>query len=162
MANTREMSDEKTLLEEAFYLYDEDKRGYISVKDALSILHTFNIRMTSKDLENELTTDHLTCNQIDLSTYLTIVSSKLETNNSTISSDEVTKEEEIRNMFELLDKDDMNKISFNNLKTICNQVNYPLSDDEMNAMIDNFDSNLDGSINFDDFRKIMNMRITDL
>ena len=71
------MSNEKILLEEAFYLYDEDKRGYISIKDVLSILHTFNIRMTSKDLENELTTDHLTCNQINLSTYLTIVSSKV-------------------------------------------------------------------------------------
>ena len=58
-------------------------------------------------------------------------------------------------MFKLFDKDNMNRISYPNLKHTCMEVNYSLSDDELHAMIDDFDSDLDGFVTYDDFCRMM-------
>ena len=64
-------------------------------------------------------------------------------------------EEEIRKAFALFDEDGSGRISLRNLRRIARELGEPLADDELQAMIDEFDKDGDGLIDADDFAKIM-------
>ena len=63
--------------------------------------------------------------------------------------------EEIRRVFKLFDDDETGKISFRNLKRVARELGENLSDDELQAMIDEFDKDGDGEINEQEFLNIM-------
>ncbi|GBE59708.1 centrin [Babesia ovata] len=63
--------------------------------------------------------------------------------------------EEINRAFELFDEDNKGKISFKDLKRVSKELGHNLSDEELRAMIDEFDNDRDGAISKDDFIGIM-------
>ncbi|KAG8802236.1 Calcium-binding component of the spindle pole body (SPB) half-bridge [Serendipita sp. 398] len=63
--------------------------------------------------------------------------------------------EEIRRAFQLFDDDNTGKISKKNLKRVVRELNETLDDDELQAMIDEFDLDGDGEINEQEFFAIM-------
>ena len=64
-------------------------------------------------------------------------------------------EEEIRKAFALFDDDHSGKISLKNLRRVSRELGETLSDDELQAMIDEFDKNNDGVIDIEEFLAIM-------
>lgn len=63
--------------------------------------------------------------------------------------------EEIRKAFALFDDDGTGKISLRNLKRVAKELGETLDDDELQAMIDEFDLDQDGEISQNEFISIM-------
>ena len=60
-------------------------------------------------------------------------------------------EEEIVKAFQLFDDDHTGKISLRNMKRVARELGENLSEDELQAMIDEFDRDQDGEISSDEF-----------
>jgi len=73
----------------------------------------------------------------------------------TIKLSERNPEEEIRKAFALFDDDSSGAISLRNLRRVAKELGEQLSDEELQAMIDEFDKNNDGVIDMDEFMAIM-------
>ncbi|GAA5946513.1 hypothetical protein JCM3765_000273 [Sporobolomyces pararoseus] len=63
--------------------------------------------------------------------------------------------EEIRRAFRLFDEENTGKISFRNLKKVARELGENLTDDELQAMIEEFDLDQDGEISELEFINIM-------
>ncbi|KAI8928691.1 hypothetical protein BC831DRAFT_447000 [Entophlyctis helioformis] len=63
--------------------------------------------------------------------------------------------EEIRKAFQLFDDDGSGKISLRNLRRVAKEIGENLDDEELQAMIDEFDLDQDGEINEQEFINIM-------
>ncbi|ORX75869.1 EF-hand protein [Anaeromyces robustus] len=63
--------------------------------------------------------------------------------------------EEMKKAFHLFDEDNTGKISLKNLKKIAKEIGENLDDEELQAMIDEFDLDQDGEINEQEFFSIM-------
>jgi centrin-3 len=59
--------------------------------------------------------------------------------------------DEIRRAFALFDVDNTGKISFADLKRVAQELGENLADEELHAMIEEFDLDQDGEINEDEF-----------
>ena len=62
---------------------------------------------------------------------------------------------EVMKAFALFDAEGVGKISVKNLKTIARELGETLSDDEIQAMIDEFDGDQDGEVTTEEFIEIM-------
>ncbi|KAG7813436.1 hypothetical protein KL921_000982 [Ogataea angusta] len=62
--------------------------------------------------------------------------------------------DEIRRAFRLFDDDETGKISLRNLRRVAKELGENLTDDELRAMIDEFDLDEDGEINEEEFINI--------
>ena len=63
--------------------------------------------------------------------------------------------ERTRHCFELLDVDGSGQIHARGLKRLCKEIGLSIDDAEVQDMIDTFDRDGDGSIDFVDFERIM-------
>ncbi|GAA5859983.1 hypothetical protein JCM8547_003044 [Rhodosporidiobolus lusitaniae] len=63
--------------------------------------------------------------------------------------------DEIRRAFKLFDEENTGKISFRNLKKVARELGENLTDEELSAMIEEFDLDMDGEISESEFIKIM-------
>jgi len=63
--------------------------------------------------------------------------------------------DEIRRAFQLFDDDNTGKISLRNLRRVAKEIGERLEDDELQAMIDEFDLDQDGEINEQEFFAIL-------
>ncbi|XP_013415117.1 centrin-3 [Lingula anatina] len=63
--------------------------------------------------------------------------------------------EEVFKAFKLFDDDDTGKISIRNLRRVARELGENMTDEELRAMIDEFDRDGDGEINEDEFQAIM-------
>lgn len=64
-------------------------------------------------------------------------------------------EAEIRKAFELFDDDHTGKISLKNMRRVARELGEQLGDEELQAMIDEFDRDQDGMISLEEFTHIM-------
>ena len=64
-------------------------------------------------------------------------------------------EEEIKKAFGLFDEDHTGKITLKNMKRVARELGENLSEEELQAMIDEFDRDQDGEISSDEFIYIM-------
>ena len=84
--------------------------------------------------------------QIEYPDFLEIMTSKIQ------ERDPV---EEILKAFKLFDDDNTGAISLKNLRRVARELGENLQDDELQAMIEDFDKDEDGMINENEFLSIM-------
>ncbi|KAI0095162.1 Ca2+-binding EF-hand superfamily protein [Irpex rosettiformis] len=151
-----ELTDEqKQEIKEAFELFDTDKDGcvdYHELKVAMRALG-FDLKKAEvlKILRDHDKTGH---GLMDFEDFAKI--SEVGISPSFGVSDTFHNPmEEIRRAFQLFDDDNTGKISLRNLRRVAKEIGDRLEDDELQAMIDEFDLDQDGEINEQEFFAIM-------
>jgi centrin-3 len=135
----QELSDEqKQEIKEAFDLFDTDKTGTIDYHELKVAMRALGFDVKKQEVLNLMKEyDREGCGQIEYHDFLEIMTQKIT------ERDPV---EEILKAFKLFDEDNTGRISLRNLRRVARELGESLSDDELQAMIDEFDKDNDGEI----------------
>jgi centrin-3 len=139
--------DQTNLIKEAFDLFDMEKTGNIDLHELKLTLKAFGFKMKKSEILNLLKSKHNNDNtSISFDEFIDIMTEKFSERNP--------KEEAIM-AFDLFDEDKKGKINLKNLKKAVKEINENLTENELKAIIDEFDTDNDGYITKEDFLKIM-------
>ena len=132
---------------EAFDLFDADKTGTIDYHELKVAIRALGFPVKKTELRNIIReVDTKESGEIDRSQFIRILKRKY---------DERDPEEEIRKAFRLFDADSTGKISIKNMRAITQELGEDIQEDELRAMIEEFDQNDDGFIDESEFVSIM-------
>jgi|EP00938_MAST-03A_sp_MAST-3A-sp1_P002510 centrin-3 len=139
--------EERQEIEEAFDLFDADKTGtidYHELKVAIRALgfpvKKAEVRAIVRDVDTKET------GKIGKRQFVQILTKMYNDRDP---------EEEIRKAFKLFDTDNSGKISLRNMRAITQELGEDIQEDELQAMIEEFDRNEDGFIDESEFMSIM-------
>ena len=143
-----ELSDEQRQeIKEAFELFDTDKTGTIDYHELKVAMRALGFDVKKQEvLQLMREYDRDGAGQIEYPDFLEIMTHKIQ------ERDPV---EEILKAFKLFDEDNTGRISVRNLRRVARELGENLNDDELQAMIDEFDRDGDGEINETEFLGIM-------
>ncbi|TFK18697.1 centrin 3 [Coprinopsis marcescibilis] len=143
-----ELTDEqKQEIKEAFELFDTDKDGAIDYHELKVAMRALGFDMKKAEVLKILRDhDKTGQNLMDFEDFAKVMSDKIQ------ARDPI---EEMRRAFHLFDDDGTGKISLRNLRRVAKEIGDRLEDDELQAMIDEFDLDGDGEINEQEFLAIM-------
>ncbi|CAD7927369.1 unnamed protein product [Amoebophrya sp. A120] len=144
-----EISDEqKQEIREAFDLFDSEKTGKIDYHELKVAMRALGFENTKKAevLEYMREYDRAETGYIDYEAFKEIMTEKIANQDP---------QEELGKAFRMFDEDGTGVINFRNLKRVARELGEKLSDDELQAMIDEFDKDQDGAINENEFASIM-------
>ena len=142
------LSDEQiNLLKEAFDLFDMEKTGKIDYHELKLTFKAFGFKVTKEEMKSiKERLDSKDTNRIGFDEFMDLMSEKFAERNP---------KDEALMAFDLFDEDKKGKINMKNLKKAVKEINENLSDSELKAIMDEFDTDGDGYITKDDFMKIM-------
>ncbi|CCI42495.1 hypothetical protein ABG067_006984 [Albugo candida] len=132
---------------EAFSLFDKDGDGTITTKELGTVMRSLGQNPTEAELQdmiNEVDADGN--GTIDFPEFLTMMSRKMKDTDA---------EEEIRNAFQVFDKNLDGFITPAELRHIMTNLGEKLTDEEVDEMIREADLDGDGKINYEEFVKMM-------
>eukprot|EP00033_Pygsuia_biforma_P002031 GCRY01002259.1.p2 GENE.GCRY01002259.1~~GCRY01002259.1.p2 ORF type:complete len:179 (-),score=37.76 GCRY01002259.1:947-1483(-) len=144
--------EQKQEVREAFELFDTDKSGYIDYHELKVAMRALGFDVKKKDVLKilaELDGKDQT-SKIDFSEFQEIMTEKIS---------ERDPAEEIAKAFRLFDDDGSGKISLKNLRRVAKELGENLTDEELQAMIDEFDTTGEGQITEGDFHAIMTQSV---
>eukprot|EP01086_Lenisia_limosa_P011296 TRINITY_DN3692_c0_g1_i1.p1 TRINITY_DN3692_c0_g1~~TRINITY_DN3692_c0_g1_i1.p1 ORF type:complete len:173 (-),score=64.08 TRINITY_DN3692_c0_g1_i1:100-618(-) len=143
-----ELSEEQAQeIKEAFELFDTDKNGAIDYHELKVAMRALGFDVKKKDVLKILSDlDKDETGQVDYKEFSDIMTERIA---------ERDPMEEILKAFHLFDDDETGKITVKNLKRVARELGENLNDDELQALIDEFDINGDGAIDESEFQAIM-------
>ncbi|GAB9467040.1 hypothetical protein Gpo141_00004400 [Globisporangium polare] len=144
--------DEEDLEEirEAFHLFDTDGSGSIDARELKAAMRALGFQVKKAEIRQMIADiDKDESGTINVDEFIEMMTGKMNSRDP---------REEIIKIFKLFDDDNTGKISFRNLKRVCAELGETLTDDEMQEMIDEADRDGDGSINEDEFLRVMKKR----
>lgn len=139
--------EQKQEIKEAFDLFDTDKTGTIDYHELKVAMRALGFDVKKQEVMGLMREyDRDGAGQIEYIDFLEIMTTKIA------DRDPV---DEILKAFKLFDEDSTGRISLRNLRRVARELGENLSDDELQAMIDEFDKDNDGEIDEKDFLGIM-------
>ncbi|KAL7420427.1 Calcium-binding component of the spindle pole body (SPB) half-bridge [Cryptotrichosporon argae] len=147
-APARALTDEQRAeIVEAFELFDTDKDGYVDYHELKVAMRALGFEMKKAEVLNILRTyDRLGDGLMSLADFEKIMTEKI------LARDP---REDLKRAFALFDDDHTGKISLKNLRRVAKELGEPLGEEELQAMIDEFDLDQDGEISEQEFLAIM-------
>ena len=132
---------------EAFSLFDHDENGSVSTDELGQVLRSLGENPSEnelRDMVNEIDEDG--SGSIEFMEFLVLMTSKVK---------EMTHEEEITEAFKVLDRERDDYLTVKEIKYFMRKVAHiRLSNEEAEAMLKYADSDGDGMVSFEDFRKM--------
>eukprot|EP00761_Pharyngomonas_kirbyi_P003551 gb/GECH01003555.1/.p1 GENE.gb/GECH01003555.1/~~gb/GECH01003555.1/.p1 ORF type:complete len:193 (+),score=52.87 gb/GECH01003555.1/:1-579(+) len=139
--------DQKQEIKEAFDLFDTDKDGYIDAQEMKVAMRALGFEVKKEEVLSLIDqTDPDNAGQIGFSDFLEIMTEKIALRDP---------REEMLKAFSLFDDDRTGRISLKNLRRVAKELGENMTDEELQAMIDEFDLDRDGEINEEEFLSIM-------
>jgi len=131
----------------AFTLFDADGDGTISIKELQEVMKSLNLNPTETEIEdmiNEVDSDRN--GTIDFEEFC-----KMMTN----PTKEVDFEAEMKSAFGVFDHDGSGTISLDELRKVMQSFGEILTDEELDTMIKEVDTDGDGQIDYKEFMQFM-------
>ncbi|ORX50353.1 EF-hand protein [Piromyces finnis] len=150
LRNFRQEATEEQKLEikEAFELFDTDKDSALDYHELKVAMRALGFEVKKSEVLKILREhDKNGKGLIDYDDFYKIMVERILERNPM---------EEMKKAFHLFDEDNTGKISLKNLKKVAKEIGEDLDDEELQAMIDEFDLDQDGEINEQEFYSIMN------
>eukprot|EP01112_Ceratiomyxa_fruticulosa_P021263 TRINITY_DN741_c0_g1_i2.p1 TRINITY_DN741_c0_g1~~TRINITY_DN741_c0_g1_i2.p1 ORF type:complete len:164 (-),score=34.08 TRINITY_DN741_c0_g1_i2:95-586(-) len=139
--------EQKQEIKEAFDLFDTEKSGRIGYHELKVAMRALGFEVKKAEVLRIIDeVDRSGTSTIDFSDFHEIMKQKI------IDRDP---NEEIAKAFRLFDDDQTGKISLKNLRRVAKELGQQLSDQELQAMIEEFDLDGDGMISEHEFSEIM-------
>ncbi|ETI55014.1 hypothetical protein F441_02233 [Phytophthora nicotianae CJ01A1] len=139
--------EQKKELKEAFELFDTDKVGSIDYHELKVLMRALGFQVSKREvLDLVEDVDVQRSGRVDFNDYMEIMRRKV------LARDP---DEEIARAFELFDEDGSGTITLRKMRRVAKELGENLGDDELQAMIDEFDQNQDGEIDMGEFFMIM-------
>ncbi|KAK1229474.1 Calcium-binding component of the spindle pole body (SPB) half-bridge [Marasmius sp. AFHP31] len=139
--------DQKQEIKEAFELFDTDKDGKIDYHELKVAMRALGFDLKKAEVLKLLRDNDKTGQGfMNFEDFAVAMSERILARDPN---------EEIRRAFHLFDDDNTGKISLKNLRRVAKEIGDRLEEDELQAMIDEFDLDQDGEINEQEFFAIM-------
>ncbi|WOL15687.1 calmodulin-7-like isoform X1 [Canna indica] len=133
--------------EDAFKLFDKDGNGHITTMELGNVMKVLGQEPTESELRAMIKEVDIDGNgTIDKKEFLNLMGNRCK---------ESTSEEELKDAFKVFDKDQNGFISADELRHVMKNLGELLTDDEVNEMIKEADTDHDGQINYQEFVKVM-------
>jgi len=144
----KDISQEKLVeLRCAFDLFDGDNDGKIDPSELGKAIEKMGQKLSEDDLKEmikEVDSDYN--GTIEFDEFVTLMISKMKDNDS---------EEEIYEAFKIFDKKGNGKVSKSDIKSVMNTLHEPITNPELDELIEKWDSDRDGFLNFQEFKNMM-------
>ena len=144
----KELSEEQRQeIRDAFELFDADKDSYIDYHELKVAMRALGFEVKKQDVLKVLREYERDGNgRIAFDDFYEVMSDWIMGRDP---------REEVLKAFQLFDDDETGKISLRNLRRVARELGENMPDEELRAMIDEFDTDGDGEIHLDDFVAIM-------
>lgn len=144
--NQELLAEQKQEIYEAFNLFDMNNDGYLDYHELKVALRALGFTLDNKSVIEIIDKYDSSGNRLISYDDFFIVSGEMIMDRDPM--------DEIKRAFKLFDEDNTGKISLKNLKKVAQELGENLTDQELRAMIDEFDLDGDGEINEDEFIRI--------
>merc|ERR1712240_309221 len=144
-------NDEIKCLKVCFDLFDTKKQDYLSADDLGEIMRAMGFRPTEEelvDLVNEIDEDG--SGQIEFPEFCQLCATFLVED-----PDIETMKKELKDAFRIYDKEGQGFITTETLRGLIGELLAPLTDEELEGIIDELDEDGSGSMDFDEFCEMM-------
>ncbi|TXT07310.1 hypothetical protein VHUM_03480 [Vanrija humicola] len=138
--------EQRTEVREAFELFDTDKDGFIDFHELKVAMRALGFNLRKPEVLKLLRDHDRGDGLMNLADFEKIMTEKI------LARDPM---EELRRAFSLFDDDNTGKISLKNLRRVAKELGEHLGDEELQAMIEEFDMDGDGEISQEEFIAIM-------
>ena len=135
--------DKEKEIKNIFEKFDSNKDGYVNSSELANIIKSININVSDEELLEIIQEIELEVNgEINFENFLSIVKRR---------ENDIDTEEELLNAFKVFDKEGNGLINLNELKHIMLKVCNNISESEINEMLKEADTDMDGYINYEEF-----------
>ena len=147
----KELSDDQlNEIQDSFELFnseDKDSAGTINAEELLVVMRALGHEPSQADLKKQIAeVDKDNTGQLDFDGYLNIILNKMA---------EQPTQEDLGKAFRLFDQGDKKCIDFDDLRRVAGQIGEPIEDGELMEMITEADRSGSGTVNQEDFVKIV-------
>ncbi|KAJ1699473.1 hypothetical protein LUZ63_007985 [Rhynchospora breviuscula] len=133
--------------QQAFLLFDKNNDGCITLKELAAVIHQLDLNLTEVELLEMIREVDINGNgTIEFNEFTSLMARKLM---------ETDTDEEMKEAFEVFDKDHNGLISPSELRHVMRNLGENLTDDEVAQMIREADTDGDGYVNYEEFVRMM-------
>ncbi|XP_076365226.1 troponin C-like isoform X2 [Tachypleus tridentatus] len=138
------------MLRKAFDMFDREKKGVIHTNMVSTILRTLGQTFEEKDLKDLISEiDQDGSGELEFEEFMALAARFL------VEEDAEAMQEELREAFRLYDKQGQGYINVSDLRDILRALDDKLTEDELDEMIAEIDTDGSGTVDFDEFMEMM-------